>query len=253
MRVVGHRGALALAPENTITSFARAEACGVDEVEFDVQRTADGVPVLLHDETLDRTTSGTGALHARTWDEVRRLDAGAKFAAEYAGERLPSLGDLCAWIAPRRLGLSCELKQPWPASGLPADEGLAEAALAVLREHALLTRTVIHSFDHPTIARVLTLEPSAVTALLSYGPTLVDPLALVRAIPGVAGLHVRWSFVSRDLVSAAHAEGMHVHGWGLPEPLDRNLVLRLVEFGVDSLSANAPDGLVALLAREGLR
>ncbi|TMC79062.1 MAG: hypothetical protein E6J09_02970 [Chloroflexi bacterium] len=89
IRVVGHRGATARAPENTIASLSRGVLDGADEVEFDVQRTKDGVAVLMHDDTLDRTTSGRGPLRERTLSEVRDLDAGSHFAPEFSGERVP--------------------------------------------------------------------------------------------------------------------------------------------------------------------
>ncbi len=251
MRLIGHRGALALAPENTMPAFEAAVRAGADAVEFDVQRTADGVPVVFHDESLERTTDGRGLVRERRFDDVRRLDAGAWFSPAFADTRIPSLDELLRWADPGAVELVLELKQPAPASG--RDDGLVPAVLAPLRAHGLLARTLLISFDHPSIAQAIALEPSARTALLSEGPTLVDPLAPLRAVPGTLGLHLRWRWVSRVVCDAAHGEGLHVHAWGLPRPLDREVVRRLVVAGVDSLSADAPDELVALLRAEGLR
>src|SRR2546428_456519 len=171
-----HRAA-ARAPENPIASLARGMRDGAGEVEFDVQRTKDGVAVLLHDETLDRTTSGRGPLRDRTLSEIRVLDAGSWFAPEFSGERLPSLADVCAWATAAGADLSVELKQPAPGEGRAMDDGLAESAVAELRASGLLERAVVHSFDHPTIARVRHVAPDARAALLYTGPNLVDPLA----------------------------------------------------------------------------
>jgi len=252
IRVVGHRGATARAPENTIASLSRGVLDGADEVEFDVQRTKDGVAVLMHDDTLDRTTSGRGPLRERTLSEVRDLDAGSHFAPEFSGERVPSLAEVCAWAKEARTDLSVELKQPAPAEGLPMDAGLAESAVAEVRASRLLERAVLHSFDHPTIARVRSIAPDARAALLYTGPNLVDPLAIARTVPGIIAVHLRWHWVSRELCGAAHAEGLRVHAYGIPEPLEREVVLRLADFGVDSLSADDPGALVKLLAAEGL-
>ena len=252
IRVVGHRGATARAPENTIASLSRGVLDGADEVEFDVQRTKDGVAVLMHDDTLDRTTSGRGPLRERTLSEVRDLDAGSHFAPEFSGERVPSLAEVCAWAKEARTDLSVELKQPAPAEGLPMDAGLAESAVAEVRASRLLERAVLHSFDHPTIARVRSIAPDARAALLYTGPNLVDPLAIARTVPGIIAVHLRWHWVSRELCGAAHAEGLRVHAYGIPEPLERKVVLRLADFGVDSLSADDPGALVKLLAAEGL-
>jgi len=253
IRVVGHRGAAARAPENTIASLARGVRDGADEVEFDVQRTRDGVAVLLHDDTLDRTTSGRGALRERTLSELRHLDAGSHFAPEFSGERVPSLAKVCAWAKTVATDLSVELKQPAPGEGLAVDDGLAESAIADLRASGVLKRAVLHSFDHPTIARVRAIAPDARAALLYTGPNLVDPLAIARTVPGIVAVHLRWYWVSRRLCAAAHAEGLRVHAYGIPEPLEREVVLRLADFGVDSLSADDPGELVKLLAAEGLR
>ncbi len=248
VRTVGHRGAAGVAPENTFAAFRAALAAGVDEVEFDVQLTRDGVPVVLHDATLDRTTDGQGPLRDRTWAEVERLDAGSWHSPEHAGERVPSLDQLCHWIADKPLDLSLELKQPAPAEGLARDERLVPAVLAALGAHSLLGRTVLHSFDHPSIGRGRELEPAATTALLHSGPIFGEYVDAAISVAGIAGLHVRWPWISSELCAAAHARGVYVHAWGLPEPpVDAALVRRLVAFGVDSLSANSPRALVELL------
>jgi len=248
VRTVGHRGAQTDAPENTMAAFRSALAAGVDEVEFDVQLTSDGVPVVLHDATLDRTTDGHGPLRDRTLAEVARLDAGSWSAPQWTGERVPSLDQLCAWIADKPLDLSLEVKQPAPGEGQARDERSVPAILAVLREHELIERTVIHAFDHPSIAQALALEPRAATALLYSGPVFAEHLDGAITVPGIAGLHLRWLWVSRELCAAAHARGLYVHAWGLPEPpLSSDLVRRLIDFGVDSLSANAPGDLVAMV------
>src|SRR5207245_2747006 len=144
-RVVGHRGAAARAPENTLASLERGTRDGADEVELDVQRTGDGVPVLMHDGTLDRTTSGSGVLRERTWAEVRSLDAGTYFAPEFSGARIPSLAEVCSWAKGASAGLSIELKQPWPGEGEPMDAGLAGAVLEELERFGLVGRAILHS------------------------------------------------------------------------------------------------------------
>jgi glycerophosphoryl diester phosphodiesterase len=250
-QVVGHRGALALAPENTLAAFRLAAELGVDAVEFDVQRTADGVPLVFHDDTLDRTTNGRGRLRDAVWSEVRTLDAGSWRSPDHAGERVPSLEELLAWARSATVGLVLEVKQPPPASGDERDAGLVDAVLDALRAKDLLGRTLIISFDHPSIAEAISREPRARTALLVEGPELVDPLAPLRAVPGVLGLHVRWRWISARLCRAAHDAGIHVHAWGLGRPLDEAAVRRLIGMGVDSLSADAPDELLAMLGRIG--
>lgn len=246
--MVGHRGALALAPENTFAAFGRAVEIGVDAIEFDVQRTADAVPIVIHDATLDRTTNGHGPVRERRWSEIRELDAGSHFAPEHSSEHVPALEELLVWARAQTVGLVLELKQPAPGDGRPRDEGLVEAVLAQLAASGLLERTLLISFDHPSIAEATLREPRARAALLTEGPALVDPLAPMRAVPGAVGMHVRWQWISRALCDDAHDAGLHVHAWGHRHPQDPRTVRRLVETGVDSLSADAPDQLLAVLS-----
>jgi len=224
--IVGHRGAAALAPENTIAAFEAGVAAGVDQVEFDVQRTRDGVPIVIHDETLDRTTPIRGRVDATTWPVIQT-----------GAVQIPSLAELCAWAAPRRVGLMLELKQSETAS---RDDGLVPAVLAVLQHHALLDRTVSISFDHPSLAQLRDLEPHGRAAPL-YGR---------RMRPAdwpswAAGIHPHHSWITPELCARAHAGGQYVHAWGFVP--DRDTVAALVRSGVDSLSADDPRALVAVL------
>ncbi len=124
--VIGHRGAAAHAPENTLASIRSAAALGVSWVEFDVKLTADGRCIVFHDDALDRTTDGRGAVSAATHDEINRLDAGAWFAPAFAGERVPSLAAALGLIFELRLGADIEIK--------PCPRREAETARAVMAE-----------------------------------------------------------------------------------------------------------------------
>ncbi len=126
--VIGHRCARAVAPENTLAGLERAARMGVGWVEVDVRLTSDGVPVLLHDPTLDRTTNGTGLLSARSAEAVRGLDAGRWFADAFTGTALPTLDVFLRALVRLGLGVNLELKTD------PDDaHAVAQAALAVAR------------------------------------------------------------------------------------------------------------------------
>jgi glycerophosphoryl diester phosphodiesterase len=226
VRIVGHRGAAALAPENTIAAFDAGVAAGVDDVEFDVQRTRDGVPIVIHDDTLDRTTPLHGAVAATDWASIR---AGAP--------DVPSLDDLCAWAASRSVGLVLELKQRFDAR----DGGLVPVVLPLLRSHGLLERTVVISFDHASLEQLHRLAPEARTAPL-FGRRMPP-----EGWPAwSAGIHPFYGWVTPELCVRAHDGGQYVHAWGF-EP-DRESVARLVSAGVDSLSADDPSRLVQFLS-----
>jgi len=190
-----------------------------------VQRTRDGVPIVIHDDTLDRTTSLRGAVAATEWSAIR---AGAP--------QIPSLDELCAWADGQTVELLFELKQRFDAR----DDGLVPAVLPILRGHGLIDRTVFISFDHASLAQLHALEPRARAAPL-YGR---------RMRPAdwpswSAGIHPYQSWVTVELCARAHAGGQYVHAWGF-EP-EREAVAALVNAGVDSLSADDPRRLVELL------
>jgi glycerophosphoryl diester phosphodiesterase len=200
-------------------------AAGVDQIEFDVQRTRDGVPIVIHDDRLDRTTPLTGFVAATDWATIRA-----------AAPAVPSLEELCEWVERRTVGLVLELKQRQDAR----DDGLVPAVLPILREHELLERTVAISFDHVSLAQLHGLEPRARTAPL-YGRRMRPD-----AWPAwSAGIHPFHAWVTLELCVLARSGGQYVHAWGF-EP-DREAVAALVSAGVDSLSADDPRRLVSLL------
>jgi glycerophosphoryl diester phosphodiesterase len=109
-RVIGHRGAAAVAPENTLASLRKAKQLGAKWVEFDVKLTRDGVPVLIHDDRLERTTNGAGRVADTSFAALRRLDAGSWFGPEFRGEPVPTLDEALALCAELGLGINVELK-----------------------------------------------------------------------------------------------------------------------------------------------
>lgn len=228
--VVGHRGAMSYAPENTIASFQRALELGADVVEFDVHLTADGVPVVIHDTTLNRTTDGQGPVSQMHLAELRALDAGSWFSDDFAGERIPTLDEALAW-AHSHLPVAVELKgtpRPVPL--------LVERVVEALRRHVMLERAIVISFDHPALAQARRFEPSLHSGLL-YACRPVDAPALARGV-GSEALLPHWSYVVADDVALAHAAGMSVQPW---ESSSREVISALLAAGVDGVASNRPD------------
>lgn len=128
-RVIGHRGAAAVAPENTLASIAKAKALGASWIEFDVKLTEDGHPILFHDDRLERTTDGEGLVAATTLAAIRRLDAGSWFHPAFRGEAVPTFAAALALCAELGLGINVEIK---PCPGREQDT--AAVTLQVLRE-----------------------------------------------------------------------------------------------------------------------
>ena len=152
---IAHRGASGIAPENTIAAFKKAIEIGVDAVELDLHGTADGEVVVIHDASLDRTTNGHGPINQATLETVKRADAGAWFASEFAGEPVPTLAEALECITEKTVAV-LEIKDPL----------IAEAVVVKVRETQTLNLTVIISFHTTVLETVRTLEPRIPTGWL---------------------------------------------------------------------------------------
>lgn len=162
--VIGHRGAKAHAPENTLASFRRGIKDGADAIELDVHLSHDGVPVVIHDESLERTTNGAGEVRAHTLAQLKRLDAGGWFGSAFKGERIPTLAEAVEAITPH-VPTVVELKNIDDAY-----PGLEKAVLDVLRAQRCLDRCLVISFDPGTVERVRRADPSVATGQLGVDP-----------------------------------------------------------------------------------
>lgn len=158
--IISHRGAAALAPENTLAAMRLAFDQGVDFVEADLHLTADGVPVLMHDPTLDRTTTGRGTVASHSLDQIRALDAGSWFGSDFAGEPVPTLEEFLDELAPTNSRALIELKGTW------SDEQVANA-VAMLQERYLVDRVAFESFEVENLERLALLAPEYARVMLT--------------------------------------------------------------------------------------
>jgi glycerophosphoryl diester phosphodiesterase len=227
---VGHRGAKGHAPENTQASFDLALELGVGAVETDVHLTKDGEVVLIHDHTVDRTTDGHGFVRDMTLAELKRLDAGSWFDSRFAGQRIPTLGELLAW-AHDRVGVAIEIK-----NGPIFYPGIAEKVIRLLKEHNMERQAILISFDHLVLREAKMIAPEVPTGILYVGRFVNEVGAAMAA--GANALHPNWAFVTPDLVEQAHAAGLAVSPWC---PNDLATLRMLSDMGVDSIGTDYPD------------
>jgi glycerophosphoryl diester phosphodiesterase len=230
--VVGHRGAPRFAPENTLAGFRRAAELGADGIELDAKLTADGVVVCHHDRTLDRTTNGQGRVLDWTWESLRRLDAGSRFDAAFAGEPIPSLEQVLRELGNRVL-FNVELTN----YGSPRDR-LPEAVLDLVASLRLERRVLLSSFNTIALRRAARLRPRLPLALLlrkDQGP-------LRRAVfPWIApheALNIGESLVTPEGVQWLLRRRKRVFVWTVNDP-DR--ARHLLSLGIHGLITDAPD------------
>ncbi len=229
--VVGHRGAMGYDPENTMRSFRHAIELGADWIEFDVHLAADGTPVVIHDETLDRTTNGKGWVGKHTLEQLRGLDAGSHRGAQFAGERIPTLDEVLTWAHDAPTFVDIEIK-----SGPVRYSGIERAVVEALDRAAMIDRAIVISFDHHAVRRVRELSEKLATGVL-YAGRPIDGIGMAQAA-GADALLPHWAYVLAEDVQVAHASGIAVAPWVTSDPA---IARQLFEMGVDALGTNHPD------------
>lgn len=241
--IIGHRGAMGHAPENTLISFEKGWRLGADGLECDVHLSRDGRLVVIHDGTLERTTDGRGAVRRMDWGELRRLDAGAWYHPRFRGQRLLRLPDLLEWIRPKRspggrpLHLLVEIK-----SGSPRTPGVARRVVWALRAGGMLRRSWVISFDHDVVREVKRLCPRLPAGLI-FHKRLPDLAARLRRAKA-DGSFPLWKLVNPKLVQRARRGGRFLGVWTVN---DAKAMRRMIRLGVDAITTNYPDRLRRIL------
>jgi glycerophosphoryl diester phosphodiesterase len=230
---IAHRGYSAVTPENTLAAVAAGIHAGAAWIEVDVRTTADGVPVVVHDRTVDRTTDGTGAVAALTAAEVRRLDAGSWFSPAFAGQRIPTLDEVLALVTAGSARLLLEVKRPAPRAHVAA-------ILAAVDAHGLTDRVLLQSYDEQVLLDAGDLAPPVPRGLLrdTVDP---DPVAAVRRLGATAYNVAALALLDHPgTVGRLRSAGIMV----MPHTVDDPAVWTLLaELGVDAVITNRPGEL----------
>ena len=230
--IEAHRGDSANAPENTMAAFRRAVDLDADSMEFDVHPALDGTLMVIHDSTLDRTTNGTGAVQTKTVEQLRRLDAGAWFSPEFAGEKLPTLEEVCALLEKINIKLNIEIKASPPGQNVPL------TLVNLLRRFGKEHDYIVSSFNLQALLEVRKIEPQIQLALIGKGPEIL-PQAKHHDLPWI---HGEFSTVDKPLIDAAHALGKRVNIWTMDDP---SRFAYWKGIGVDKICTNCPSKMLA--------
>jgi glycerophosphoryl diester phosphodiesterase len=231
--VVAHRGASVEQPENTIEAFEAAIDAGADAVEFDVRLTADGVPIVMHDPDVSRTTDGEGLVSGLTFDEVRKLG-------------VPTLEETLQCLA-GRAAADIELKNEWNEPGFePTGTPALEATLDTLDRLRFPGPVLLSSFDPETLRRSRKLRPEVPTGLLASAAT--DAVSAVEAAatdghPWVLPFVAQVLSSGPSFIEDVHGAGMQVGVWIADDP---DMARTLFEWRVDAVATNDPRAIVAV-------
>jgi glycerophosphoryl diester phosphodiesterase len=232
-RWIAHRGAGKLAPENTLAAFRVGASFGYRAFECDAKLSADGVPFLLHDATLERTTSGHGSAGDRPWSELARIDAGAWHSRTYAGEPMASLELVARYVQRNGFALNVEIK---PTPGTERATGEAVALACERWWHGQSTPLLFSSFRPDALQAAKAAAPAIARALLVDTPR-ADAFDTACAL-GCAAVVTNFAMMDAALVGQLHGAGMRALCYTVNEETEAR---RLLSLGIDGIITDAVD------------
>jgi len=230
MEIWGHRGAYDSAPENTLIGFQLAADMGADGVEFDIQLTRDGEIVVIHDETVDRTSDGHGYVKDFTLSEIKKLNFNKRKIHPQPQMEIPTLAEVLELLKPTNMRLNIEFK-----TGVFYYEGIEAKALDVVMRYNMTSRVVWSSFNHYSVQNLKHLEREAETALLCGGEIFVTGEQCEKT--GAVALHPNINQLCHPrLVSECHDRGIKVRTWTVNNRQEFQLAR---DSGVDGVFTNS--------------
>jgi len=229
MKIYGHRGYSGKYPENTMLAFRKAAEAGCDGIELDVQLTKDGKLVVIHDETVDRTTDGTGFVRYYTYEELARFDAGVIKDGAFGFQRIPLFEEYCAWAAGEALVTNIEIK-----SNVFYYEGIEEKTVDMVREFGLAKRVVISSFNHMSLVRVKQLDAEIKTGAL-VSQTVIGNIGYYCQQFGIPYYHPNVKILTKEIAEECRMRGIGINAWTVN---DVETLERMWEWGCDGVITN---------------
>ncbi|GAB2573920.1 glycerophosphodiester phosphodiesterase [Gracilibacillus alcaliphilus] len=228
--IYAHRGASKQAPENTIPAFDLAYQQGADGIETDVHLTKDQIPILMHDEQLQRTTNGTGFIKDFTYEELTNLDAGSWKNPRYQGTKIPTLEDLLTWNQDKQLKLNIELKNK-----MIDYPNIEEIVYQKLVDYQMVEASVISSFNHQSIARISQLQYPIDYCLLSSKQA--KALIIYSKELKAAGIHIRYRLLNNQIIKQAQGNNLYVAVYTINQPF---MIRRAFKLGCHAIFTDVP-------------
>ncbi|MFE8700443.1 glycerophosphodiester phosphodiesterase [Cytobacillus sp. FJAT-54145] len=229
--IYAHRGSKGTHPENTLLAFEEAIRLGVDGIELDVHLTKDEQLVVIHDETVDRTTNGSGKVRDMTLEEIKKLDAGSWFSDEFSHATIPTLGEVLELLKDTDIRLNVEIK-----NDVVQYLNIEEVVLKELETYSYKDKSIISSFNHYTVKKVSQLDPEIETAIL-FMELLVEPWKYAKSI-GASALHVYVPVAFADMSRKAQDSGYPVRVFTVN---DEALMSQLMDLNIDTIMTDFPE------------
>ncbi|WP_053368128.1 glycerophosphodiester phosphodiesterase [Bacillus sp. FJAT-27245] len=241
-KIYAHRGSKGTHPENTLEAFKEAIRLGVNGIELDVHLSKDGELVVIHDETVDRTTNGLGKVRDMTLGELKGLDAGSWFGWEFQGAAIPALDEVLELLAGTGIMLNVEIK-----SDVIPYEGIEQKVLEVLERHSYKEHAIISSFNHYSLKKIRELDSEIETAIL-FMEVLHEPWVYAKTI-GAFGLHVHLPVAYTEMARTATNLRVPVRVFTVNK--EKNM-RELIDLGVDTIMTDYPERALKVRSERGV-
>ena len=230
--IIGHRGACALAPENTISSFKLAVEHGADFIELDAKLSLDGEVMVIHDQTVDRTTDGTGRVNQLTCSQLKALDAGSKFDKKFKGEKIPTLDEVFKAVG-KQVYVNIEL-----TNYSSKNDDLVKKVVEVVKSNQMEKRVLFSSFIPRNLRLIHEMLPEAPVAILCLvGVTGIFTRSFLLTNVSPNFIHPYLMDVTKRLVEKEHTRGRKVNVWTVNAEKD---IRRMIKAGVDGIFTDDP-------------
>lgn len=239
VKIISHRGANRVAPQNTLPAFEESLKIGVDGFETDIHLTRDGVPVICHNYKIDKTSDGNGKITDMTYDEFKSYDFGGYFSPEYKGTTAPSLDEFLKLCKTAELEIiNIEIKP-----SLNNDMSIVPKTIQMVKDYGLFDKLLISSFSSKMLLVAKKIDKNCKTAYL-YSPDKREARSIWRRASdfarelGADAIHPNKLYVTKDYVKRAHDIGVAVNVWTVNKPKEME---KLIKMGVDGLITDFPD------------
>lgn len=237
MKVFAHRGFSGKYPENTMLAFKKAAETGCYGIELDVQLTKDDVIVIMHDETIDRTTSGEGKIRDYTYEELCKVDCYGKYQGKYEFQRIPTLREYFEWVKDTELVTNIELK-----NSVYYYEQLEEKVIAMVREFQLEEKVIFSSFNLVSMNKCKHLIPEIKMGYLTE--VHLEHMGFFAKENGIDYYHPDQTFLTKEMVDECHAYGIGVNVWTVNK---EEKMKELKDWQVEGIITNFPDKAMEIL------